>query len=59
MNNVAYIISSILAFVFFCIVAGGAVVGAKCAAIYFVVRVIIQLIKQVKVATPVRRSCFQ
>lgn len=59
MNNVAYIISSILAFVFCCIVAGGAVAGAKYAAIYFVVRVIIRLIKEVRTAVPVRRTCFQ
>ena len=57
--NIAYIISLILAFVFFCIVAGGAVVRAKYAAIYFVVRVIIHLVKSIRVATPVRRTCFQ
>jgi hypothetical protein len=56
--NIAYIISSILAFVFFCIVAGGAVVGAKYAAIYFVVRVIIQLVKQMNAAKPAPRFAY-
>ncbi len=59
MNNVAYIISSILVFVFCCIVTGGAVAGAKYAAIYFVARVIIRLINEVCVAVPARRTCFQ
>lgn len=56
--NIAYIISSILAFVFFCIVAGGAVLGAKYAAIYFVVRVIIQLVKQMNAAKPAQRFAY-